>query len=70
MPQASDELRDRWPDDSAAFAQLRGNFRQTRGGIIRPMPGYTPTDDDFSAIAYLIHEWDYGYDPSPAGSAP
>lgn len=65
MPQASSELCDRWGDINTAFGQLRANFIQTRGGIIRPVRGYTPTADDLSAIDYLIHEWDYGYDPTP-----
>lgn len=65
MPQATKDLKDRWLDDGCALTQLGKNFTY-HAGIIRPVPGHTPTDDDFSAIDYLVQEWDYGYEaPEP-----
>ena len=61
MPQASRELQERWHCDSCAFEQLGKNFNQ-KNGIISPKRGYTPTEDDLSAIDYLVFEWDYGYE--------
>jgi hypothetical protein len=61
MPQASRELQERWGTDWNAIHQLRRNFTQ-ENGIIRPMPGYTPTEEDLSAVDYLVAEWDYGYE--------
>jgi hypothetical protein len=37
-------------------------FTFPKGGIIRAPEGYTPTDDDYSAIDYLCQEWDYGWE--------
>jgi len=61
MPQAPYELQKRWTDDSAALSHLAPNFTW-RGGMIRPRDGYTPTQEDYSAIDYLILEWDYGFE--------
>lgn len=63
MPQASDELRERWKNPETAFTQLGDNFIEEEG-YIRAIPGYQPTVDDFSAIDYLRNEWDYGFIPA------
>jgi hypothetical protein len=60
MPQATPELRARWSEETA-MKQLLGNFIISRNGIIFPIPGYQPTDNDLSAIEYLFQEWDYAY---------
>lgn len=33
-----------------------------RGGLIQNVPGYRPTEKDYSAICYLCDEWDYSYE--------
>ena len=62
MPQASDKLRERWHCDVCAFEQLGMNFKVTKGGIIKPKKNYSPSKVDYSAIEYLVCEWDYGYE--------
>src|SRR5262245_55679440 len=67
MPQASDYLRAQWPggDQQAIAHLLERGYRATRGFCWVP-PGdaspetYEPTDRDWSAMTYLIDEWDYG----------
>lgn len=60
MPQASDELRMRWDDDAHAVRHLLKNFYITFG-TITPKAGHEATEEDTSAIDYLIQEWDYAY---------
>lgn len=60
MPQASDELRDRWKDDGRAT-----EFLLKRGYKLAPdwtwlAPGQ-PEEDELSAIEYMMDEWDYGW---------
>lgn len=68
MPQASQELRDKFPgDDQEAFAVLEENFLTSRGGIIYPIhPEHTMSKREVDAIDYLCDEWDYGYSPTGA----
>ena len=67
MPQATDELRAKFPGwDSEALAVLDANFTVSSGGVIRPKAlGYQPTEREDDAIDYLFQEWDYGYSPRP-----
>lgn len=70
MPQASDNLRAEWsgPSDKTALAYLEG-----RGYVLDPnwtwhppTKNWTPTNRDFSAMRFMVDEWDYGdYDPEP-----
>ena len=61
MPQATKELQDKWKDDSIAI-----DYLQKRGFILRKdWQWFKPksvviTDEDMSAIMYLIQEWDFG----------
>jgi hypothetical protein len=66
MPQATRELQIKWDHDNQmdgkAMRHLSlAGFTFPKGGIIRAPEGYTPTDDDYSAIDYLCQEWDYGW---------
>ena len=62
MPQASDELRAKFPGhDSEALAVIEKNFVNDKGWISRKDVGYQPTDREWDALTYLIHEWDYAY---------
>lgn len=63
MTQAPNEPTPQWEGDRHALDQLGDNFTN-RAGHLTPKPGYTPTDDDLSAIDYLFAEWDYTYAPS------
>lgn len=63
MPQATSELQALWgTSDEKALDQILPNFTISRGGIIRPKSGYSPSETDFSAIDFLFQEWDYDYD--------
>lgn len=73
MPQASDELRERWGgrqgvgDDKAMGHLLRMGFTIDRGGTIHPPVGYSHKDDPTDcegAINFLCDEWDYAYEPT------
>jgi hypothetical protein len=63
MPQASDELRERWggPDDRKAINHL-GNrgYVLTVGFEWYVPPWLKPTEEDLSAVEFLIQEWDWG----------
>jgi len=65
MPQATDELRAKFPGwDAEALQVLETNFTVGEDGVIRKkLPAYAPTPREFDAIDYLFQEWDYGYDP-------
>lgn len=65
MPQASEELRAKFPGgDWEAFLVIREHYRVRLGGIIEPrILGYKGTAREYDAIDYLCNEWDYGYDP-------
>lgn len=62
MPQASDELRAMFEDDSVAWEALGQNFYDDRGMIRRKDKTARPTDHQFNAIDYLCDEWDYGWE--------
>lgn len=63
MPQASERLRKLWPGgdtEAIAYLESRGyvlgkDFRWTA-----PAGVTQPTARDWSAICYLIDEWDFG----------
>lgn len=64
MPQATEELSAKFPDDDReALDVLDKNFVVTKGGIIIPrVLNYVATQRENEAIDYLFHEWAYGYD--------
>lgn len=62
MTKASHELPDRWEDDATAC-----NFLEQCGYKLlqswywrKPTPNHKITDDEWSAIYYLVSEWDFG----------
>lgn len=62
MPQATDELRAKFPDDDAeALEVIRENFNDDKGWITLKDPNYKPTEREWDAVDYLIQEWDYAY---------
>lgn len=60
MPQATEELRAEWTDETALH-WLAGNFRWP-DGMIRAKAGYVPTERDLSAIDYMCCEWDFAWE--------
>lgn len=63
MPQASDELRAEWdgPDDTKAVKFLRDAGYTLNGDWSWSSPGgREPTEKEWSAITFMVHEWDYG----------
>ena len=60
MPQASDELREKWRHPQDALGQLERGFVDDNG-MIRCRKGYKPTNEDYDAIDYLCYEWDFAY---------
>lgn len=63
MPQASPELRAKFPgSDAEAMAVLEKNFMQSKGIFRKKEPNYQPTQREWDAIDYMFQEWDYGYD--------
>lgn len=64
MPQASEELRAKFPgDDTEAWDVLNKNFNEIAGVIFPKVAGYQMTEREGEAIDYLSDEWDYGYSP-------
>lgn len=66
MPQASDELRAKFPGhDGEAWDVLKEHFTDQKF-VIRPkQAGYVATEREWDAICYLCDEWDYGYEDLP-----
>jgi hypothetical protein len=66
MPQAPDELRAQFADDTSALEVIKANFSIARGGVIYPKsPGRPATEREMAAVDYLALEWDYGYQDAP-----
>lgn len=64
MPQASEELRAKFPgSDTEALKVLEGKVTINRG-FMRWVTAYKPTEREMDAIQYLCDEWDYGFDDS------
>lgn len=64
MPQASDELREKFPGhDQEAFEVIEKNFYDKAGLIYPKKHGYKMTEREGDAIDYLCDEWDYSYSP-------
>lgn len=63
MPQASEDLCKRWngPSEHMAIKHLKGaGYLLTAEWEWLCPKGRTPTEEDQSAILFLIQEWDYG----------
>lgn len=72
MPQASDECRKAWghgsTDISVSNAEQWAHEHLLASGFTfnplrwsyTPPDGYAPTERDWSALEYLVTEWDYG----------
>lgn len=66
MPQASDELRAKFPGhDQEAWEVLKEHFDDDRGMIRRKDKTRQPTEREFEAIDYLCDEWDYCFEGIP-----
>lgn len=62
MPQATDELRRKFPGyDSEALEVIAKNFSEHKGLIKLLDSNYQPTEREWDAVDYLIQEWDYMY---------
>jgi len=63
MPQATAELSKEWdgPMEDVALAYLKKRgYRLTRGWEWVPPNGIAVSTKDFSAITFLVQEWDFG----------
>lgn len=63
MPQATEELRKRWdgPSEFKAMDHLhKRGFKLTPQWEWVPPMASEPTEEDLSAILFLIQEWDFG----------
>lgn len=70
MPQATDELREKWKTLEAAekYLESRGWVLSSDGGWYW-IGDHTPDLEELSAIEYCSQAWDYGgYDIRPVGS--
>lgn len=72
MPQATEELRKRWhyndngkwPADKQAYDYLKDRgWGYDKGTWRKPRTDYRPTEDEWSALEYLVQEWDEAYEP-------
>lgn len=64
MPQASEELRAKFEDDYAARLVLEGAGWTCDAGWWS-MPTHEPSEGEWEAITYLIHEWDHAIGKRP-----
>lgn len=63
MPQATEELRRKWdgPDDTVAMQFLEDQgYRLLKNWTWLAPDNRNPSDDEFSAVLFLIQEWDFG----------
>ena len=63
MPQASADLQAEWPGmdkEAIKYLQDRGWRLNRRWQWIKPHPSHEPAEREWSAIEYLIDEWDFG----------
>ena len=63
MPQATDENRYLWngPGEETAMNYLYAvGWELTRDWYWKPPPRHKITDQELSAIGFLIDEWDFG----------
>lgn len=58
MPQASEELRAKFDNDAEASIVLENAGWACDGGWWS-MPTHEPSEDEWDAITYLVHEWDH-----------
>lgn len=68
MPQASDELRAKFPGSIEEALAVLDPFCIERSGLIRPRSQEhrdRMTAREHDAIDYAFEEWDYAYDPAP-----
>ena len=70
MPQASDELRAKFPHGpEEALDEIKPLCVVGTGGVIQPRNNYSQnhmTKRQWEAVDYLVEEWDYGWTPVPA----
>lgn len=45
-----------------AEERLEENFNINNGLITRKVHRYIETQEEYEALVYLVHEWDYGYE--------
>lgn len=63
MPQASQDLRDKFPGhDVEAWEALKPNFVDKAGVLSKKDKAYRPTASEWEAVDYLCDEWDYFYE--------
>lgn len=62
MPQAPAHLQERWISDDKAirFLKERGWRLERDWCWTMPANDYQPSEDEFSAVDFLILEWDFG----------
>jgi hypothetical protein len=69
MPSASPEVRAAWPGGDAEAIQLLKRCGWTMdppGTWQRPIFAHVISDREYSALEYLIFEWDYSVELYPA----
>lgn len=63
MPQATEEQRAEWngpSDETATKFLVDAGYRLTPAWTWTPPVGHAPTEREWSAIDFLIDEWDFG----------
>lgn len=61
MPSGPPELRAKWGDDLAAIEHLESRgFKHAAGFCWLQPEGHVYSQDDHSALDYLVLEWDWG----------
>jgi hypothetical protein len=65
MPQSSPELRAKWENDSVALKYLeQRGIREVRNGIFIAPKNRDDWDAiDWSAVQYMVEEWDFAVLP-------
>jgi hypothetical protein len=64
MPSGPPELHEKWGDDGAALRYLdQHGIKSDRGGMLHGPTDRELTEEENSAVTYLVLEWDYGYTP-------
>ena len=69
MPSATNELRAKWGgvcehdsriEKAVYYLEQRGYLLTDSWEWVLPHPGHEPTEEETSAIIYMMQEWDWG----------
>lgn len=69
MPSATEELRKEWSDEDGSPTEVKAycylkdrNWKHNRGVWSKPHSSYSPSTLEWSALHFLVQEWDEAFE--------